>query len=248
MLENEVRLIPVHVSSSTLLTSYSSRCSDYGDTKNQSAIDHFTKFMQAMCEHHAMENEALEEMPTLEISATSAPKDGPKDNEKTWFTLAKEEVWSDICHIFALFNNMQATKAEDDKYSETKAKLHREICALRDRVLEMISTNESLPDIERLARQEFILDTDDYHRMLQEEEKLISSVREEVEFSNLAAMFLRDLIKRECWDKMMVKGRTIKVKGGCLTILQSVLGCLARVFRFTQRCTIILSCHGVRLL
>lgn len=75
----------------------------------------------------------------------------------------------------------------------------------------MISANEELPDIERLGRQEFILDTEEYQRMLLEEEKLISNVREKIEFSNLAAMFLREHIKRNCWDKMLVKGRTIKV-------------------------------------
>lgn len=75
----------------------------------------------------------------------------------------------------------------------------------------MISTNEDLPDIEKLGRQEFILDTDDYQRMLLEEEKQIGSVREEIELSNLAAMFLTDQIKRECWNKMKVKGKTIKV-------------------------------------
>ena len=49
--------------------------------------------------------------------------------------------------------------------------------------------------------------------MLTEEEKLISEVREEIELSNLAAMFLRAQIKRECWDNMAVKGKTIKVSG-----------------------------------
>lgn len=77
----------------------------------------------------------------------------------------------------------------------------------------MISTNEALPDIERLGRQEFILDTEEYQRMLSEEEKLINDVREEIEFTNLAVMFMREHVKRSCWDKMAVKGRTIKVRG-----------------------------------
>lgn len=75
----------------------------------------------------------------------------------------------------------------------------------------MIHVNEELPDIEQLGRQEFILDTEEYQKMLQEEEKLINDVREKIEFSNLAAMFLREHIKRKCWDQMLVKGRTIKV-------------------------------------
>lgn len=89
--------------------------------------------------------------------------------------------------------------------------MKQEIDALRTKVLDMITANEELPDLEQLGRQEFILDTDDYQRMLQEEEKLITVVREETEFENLAAMFLREYIKRTCWDNMAVKGRTIKV-------------------------------------
>lgn len=96
------------------------------------------------------------------------------------------------------------------------ATLQAEIDALRERVLEMISTNEGLAEIEKLGRQEFILDTEDYQRMLMEEEKLIASVREEIEFSNLAAMFLKELIKKECWDSMQVKGRTIVVSHSLL--------------------------------
>lgn len=92
----------------------------------------------------------------------------------------------------------------------------------------MISTNEKLPDIEKLGRQEFILDTEDYQRMLQEEEKLIGGVREEIEFSNLAAMFLKELIKRECWDDMAVKGRTIKVYRRGVRSESGVAACLPR--------------------
>ena len=41
-----------------------------------------------MDEQQTIENQILEEMPALEISAAVAPK----EDEKTWFTLAKEEV------------------------------------------------------------------------------------------------------------------------------------------------------------
>ena len=110
------------------------------------------------------------------------------------------------------FHPLQACRAEDEKYSESKAKLKQEIGALRSKVLEMIAANEELHEMERLGRQEFNLDTDEYQRMLTEEEKLIKDVRGEIEFSNLAKMFLRQNIKQMCWDKMTVKGRTIKVR------------------------------------
>lgn len=36
-------------------------------------------------------------------------------------------------------------------------------------------------------------------------------VREEIEFENLAKIYLREMIKRECWDEMDVKGRALQV-------------------------------------
>lgn len=106
---------------------------------------------------------------------------------------------------------LQAHKAEDEKYAELKADLRQEINTLRDKVLSMIETNANLPDIEKLERQEFILDTDEHQRIQAEEEELIGQVREEIELASLANMFLRDQIKVECWDNMAVKGKVLKV-------------------------------------
>ena len=75
----------------------------------------------------------------------------------------------------------------------------------------MIAINEQLPDIERLERQEFILDTEEHLRMQAEEDQLILQVTKEIELSNLASMFIREQIKTECWEGMAVKGRMLKV-------------------------------------
>ena len=75
----------------------------------------------------------------------------------------------------------------------------------------MISSNERVPDIEKLERSEFILDIEEHLRHKEDEEKKIGSVKEEIELSNLAKMYLRDIIKRQCWDNMKVKGKVVKV-------------------------------------
>ena len=38
-------------------------------------------------------------------------------------------------------------------------------------------------------------------------------VREEIQLSSLAKMFLKQQIMTECWDSMTVKGKIIKVSG-----------------------------------
>ena len=48
--------------------------------------------------------------------------------------------------------------------------------------------------------------------MQEEEEKQIAELRAKIDMENLATMYLQDLIKKECWDAMDVKGRVVKVR------------------------------------
>lgn len=121
-----------------------------------------------------------------------------------------------------------------------KSELRQEIGQLREKLLAMISANEQAPDLEKLDREEFILDMEEHDRLQAEKEELIrqvsfplpyllsfpilltlpspsdiihsAQVREEIELSNLAKMYLREQIKRECWDSMTAKGKVIKVR------------------------------------
>uniref|UniRef100_A0A8C7L493 Cilia- and flagella-associated protein 43 n=1 Tax=Oncorhynchus kisutch TaxID=8019 RepID=A0A8C7L493_ONCKI len=71
----------------------------------------------------------------------------------------------------------------------------------------MMRENETLPDMEKLEQQEFNLDVDEQKRLQAEGEQ---EVRNEIELENLAKCYLRDVLKRECWDSMKVKGQAIK--------------------------------------
>ena len=181
-------------------------------------VSHFNKIMEEMEDQHTTENKILKKM-KYNPADTSVP-------EKTWFILAREEVGVNtnvLKTISPLQVIIQTDRTKGGEFSEIKAKLNEELSVLREKVLAMIAVNENLPDIEKLGRQEFILDTEDYQRMLGEEKQLIANVREEVEFSNLAAMFLKEQIKKECWDKMTIKGRSIKVRElGEVIILMTV--------------------------
>ena len=50
---------------------------------------------------------------------------------------------------------------------------------------------------------------------------VFAQVREEIEFENLAKMYLREMIKRECWDEMVVKGRAVQVRT-CWNVFKSI--------------------------
>ena len=58
-----------------------------------------------------------------------------------------------------------------------KDELRQELLSLREKVLKMIAENEALPDIEKLERHEFILNTEEYDKMVSEEENILHEVR-----------------------------------------------------------------------
>ena len=113
--------------------------------------------------------------------------------------------------VMIIQSYQQAHRSEDELSSKTKRELYDKIGSLRSKVLSRIATNKELPEVERLDSQEFILDTEKHQSMVVEEERQIEGVRQEIELSILATQYLREKLKQECWDRMTVKGNTVKV-------------------------------------
>lgn len=98
--------------------------------------------------------------------------------------MAEEEVIHTVIdvliHIAGVVSGLyllQVHKAEDQKYSGLKLSLRQEIGELREKLLGMISSNEQAPDMERLGREEFILDMEEHDRLQAEENDLIQQVK-----------------------------------------------------------------------
>ncbi|KAM6956299.1 cilia- and flagella-associated protein 43 [Aplochiton taeniatus] len=104
----------------------------------------------------------------------------------------------------------EVMKEESQQYSQAKKSLKKRVKELRDTIQEMMRENETLPEIEKLEQQEFNLDVEEQRRLEAEGEQEVTRVRNEIELENLAKCYLRDVLKRECWDSMKVKGQAIK--------------------------------------
>ncbi|XP_060599927.1 cilia- and flagella-associated protein 43-like [Ruditapes philippinarum] len=105
---------------------------------------------------------------------------------------------------------MESFKEEDKQYADVKKNLRVSIRDMRRTLQTMLKNNETLPEIEQLNRHEFDLDIEEQLRLQAEADQEVERVREEIEFENLAKMYLREMIKRECWDEMVVKGRAVQ--------------------------------------
>lgn len=103
----------------------------------------------------------------------------------------------------------EVMKQERKKFSDLKKALKNQIKELRNKIQSMMRENESLPDTEKLDQQEFNMDLEEQERLQAESQREVARVRKEIELDNLAKRYLRDIIKKECWDSMAVKGKSV---------------------------------------
>ncbi|XP_032890082.1 cilia- and flagella-associated protein 43 isoform X2 [Amblyraja radiata] len=118
-------------------------------------------------------------------------------------TTSLEETWLEI-------KNKEAIKKDNFHHADVKAHLREGIKKLRQTIHLMMLENERVPPNERLNQHEFNLDLKEQKKLHVEGEEKVAKVRESIEMTNLANQYLREVIKRECWDQMEVKGRMLE--------------------------------------
>ncbi|KAK2896717.1 hypothetical protein Q8A67_011205 [Cirrhinus molitorella] len=125
------------------------------------------------------------------------------EQEENYFVSPTSSTWLDG-KLDALLQE------ETQQYAETKKNLRKNIKVLRDTIKAVMEENESLPDMEKLEHQEFNLDVEEQQRLQLEGEQEVTRVRKEIEMENLAKCYQREILKKECWHSMQVKGKAIK--------------------------------------
>ncbi|XP_041368827.1 cilia- and flagella-associated protein 43-like isoform X2 [Gigantopelta aegis] len=125
-----------------------------------------------------------------EIFQTPTPVPGP---DATW--LEEQELTANL--------------DESVQYKILKKDIRMQLRDIRKQIQKMIASNEELPNIEKLGRHEFDLDMDEQTKLQAEGDAEVMRVKENIEFENLAKIYLREMIKKECWDQMKVKGRSL---------------------------------------
>ncbi|KAL4625031.1 cilia- and flagella-associated protein 43 [Arapaima gigas] len=129
--------------------------------------------------------------------------DEEEDHSDSSLASTAEQTWLD-CKV------EEVLQEEKMKFSEERKSLQKAIRELRNTIQAMMRENELLPDIEKLEHLEFNLNEEEQMRLQAKGEEEVARVRNEIELENLAKAYLREVLKRDCWDSMQVKGQAIK--------------------------------------
>ncbi|KAK7904789.1 hypothetical protein WMY93_017396 [Mugilogobius chulae] len=139
------------------------------------------------------------------------------------FTLGKMLEWNekesgslpstdknDKAHETWLENRRKEIVKEDyEKCSGKRANIEKELDELFVTIKDMMSKNKDVPESKLLEQKEFDLDVDHYkiQEAIGEEEAL--KARAEIEWDILAKSYKCDVLKKERWDALKVKGRSV---------------------------------------
>lgn len=201
---------------------YSWNYSSSGIGKAKSAMESArarkTKLMQGQKDEDEVVRKMSDWVPPLRSSRPASAEMDQSEKERAALeqALASDEIYrtpTPTAATNATWQDMQKlewVKAEDAQYHDVKKDLRIQIRDMRRTIQEMLKQNETLPAIEKLGRHEFDLDIEEQNRLQTEADSEVQRVREEIEFDNLAKMYLREMIKKECWDDMKVKGRAVQ--------------------------------------
>jgi WD40 repeat protein len=98
---------------------------------------------------------------------------------------------------------------EDKEQLPIKTDIHNGLIEIRLKLQQLMKENATREDLAKLKDHEFYLDLDELDRLQKEAEQQMLKIREDAELDDLSKLFIREVIKKECWDNMKEKGRTI---------------------------------------
>ncbi|KAM4036639.1 cilia- and flagella-associated protein 43 [Anomaloglossus baeobatrachus] len=186
-----------------------------GNNAVNEAIEYGRTLSMSLQDISFVEDEALRKMPLWSPDSDTSRVQNKQESQLSVEVTEQDDSYTSpplshspdptwLDHKFA-----EAIKEEEKKYADQKKSLKNGIKELRQKIQAMMRENESLPDVEKLDQQEFNLDTEEQERLRDESDQEVERFRREIEQINLSKQYLREIIKKECWDSMSVKGRSV---------------------------------------
>ncbi|XP_022540288.2 cilia- and flagella-associated protein 43 isoform X1 [Astyanax mexicanus] len=185
-----------------------------GNSKANTATQYRLSMVESFEELILSENPVLSRMTDLELQAPHTPHTA-EVSESSHVTNKDESNMSQpsasSSHFTWLDEKLDAVlKEESQQFAGNRESIRNGLKELRETIQAMMQENESLPDMEKLELHEFNLDVEEQKRLQAEGEQEVDRVRKEIELENLAKRYQREVLKKEFWDQMKVKGKAIK--------------------------------------
>eukprot|EP00656_Telonema_subtile_P054382 TRINITY_DN8121_c0_g1_i3.p1 TRINITY_DN8121_c0_g1~~TRINITY_DN8121_c0_g1_i3.p1 ORF type:complete len:1201 (+),score=415.05 TRINITY_DN8121_c0_g1_i3:70-3672(+) len=100
-------------------------------------------------------------------------------------------------------------QAEEALHAEERANIRSRVAALKTKLDNLIQSNETAPDLEKMDRKELVIDFETRDQLVAENQQRVDKVKEETRHMNLGYDLIASRIKKEAWSSMAVQGKVI---------------------------------------
>ena len=116
-----------------------------------------------------------------------------------------EEVTEELIEEIPFYLDIKKKEYEESLIPEQmkhKENVGVELTKIKQRLNDLLHKNEEAPDIEKLEREEFVIDVWRKEAMLKSRDEDCDNIRKEMNFENLKLELLKARIKEKTWDTM----------------------------------------------
>jgi len=106
--------------------------------------------------------------------------------------------------VFKEILRTEFEKSQEAAKLAFKQELVGDLTLVKDKLFALLAENERVTDIERLDRDEFIIDVERKDKVFEEGEKECDDIKKEAEKTVLRLELLRERVKNSTWDTMEV--------------------------------------------
>ena len=93
----------------------------------------------------------------------------------------------------------------------------QELKVIKGKLVDLLAENEKVTDIERLERDDFVIDVERSEQINQEGESICEEIRMEAEKTTLKLELLKERVQQSTWEKMEVQNKAVcSIKGEML--------------------------------
>ncbi len=93
----------------------------------------------------------------------------------------------------------------------------QELKVIKGKLVDLLAENEKVTDIERLERDDFVIDVERSEQINLEGENICEEIRKEAEKTTLKLELLKERVQQSTWEKMEVQNKAVcSIKGEML--------------------------------
>ncbi|KAI8914669.1 WD40-repeat-containing domain protein [Gorgonomyces haynaldii] len=114
----------------------------------------------------------------------------------------------ELCFIKSVnqTQNVGQTKSNEQEQQQIIEKVQ----SITQRLLKLMEQNQNAPPLERIDREEFIIDFQKRDQLIAQVDQAVNEIRKKSQESNMTQRVIRNRIMNECWDSMECVGQAVK--------------------------------------